>query len=132
LVVLKNLNENMKSFKEFLLETQTTTDIEQLTDICKKIVDYISEKIGLQFGIIQQAFFVVKDSMPHICFDSRIVLNSIPENDEFLLGEIKDTFLKLAEEYKISTRIITQDESTSNADKETAFNNNATLINKTQ
>jgi hypothetical protein len=114
----------MKSFKEFLLETQTTTDIEQLTDICKKIVDHISEKIGLQFGLIQQAFSVVKDNMPHICFDSSIVLNSLPENDEFLLDEIKGTFLKLAEEYKISIRIITQEESISNADKETVFTSN--------
>ena len=62
--------------------------------------------------------------MPHICFDSSIVLNSLPKNDKFLLDEIKGTFLKLAEEYKISIRIITQEESISNADKETVFTSN--------
>lgn len=110
----------MKSFKEFLLETQTATDNEQLTDICKKIVNHISKKIGLPFGLIQQAFSVIEDPTPHICFNSSIILNSLPENDEFLLVEIKGTFLKLAEEYGIKSHIIKQDESDKDAGNTTS------------
>jgi len=99
----------MKSFKEFLLETQSVTDIEQLSDICRKIIKYLSTKIGAPFGLFQQAVYVKTEPKPCICFNSYVVLNGLPEDDVFLHKEAKNTFLKLAAEYGIDTCIITEE-----------------------
>jgi len=97
----------MKTFDQFLFEKeQKAITIEQLADVCKKIVQEISKKIGVPFGLVQQGIVMVEKPAPHIHCQFDIIENGLEDNDKFITKEICDTFAKSVVDYGLTTKTL--------------------------
>ena len=90
----------MKSFKEFLLEKETKAiTIEQLADICRKLVKEISDKVDIPLGLMQQSIVLMEKPYPHIHCQPEILKAGLEEDNRFLSDEVCGMFKELVKEY---------------------------------
>ena len=93
----------MKSFKEFLLEKEEKAiTIEQLADICRKLVKEISDKVDIPLGLMQQSIVIMEKPYPHIHCQVEILKAGLKEDDKFLSDEVCGMFASMAKDYDLT------------------------------
>lgn len=92
----------MKSFKEFLLEKEEKAiTIEQLADICRKLVKEISDKVDIPLGLMQQSIVLMEKPYPHIHCQPEILKAGLEDDNKFLSDEVCGMFSSMAKDYDL-------------------------------
>lgn len=118
----------MKSYAEFIAESAISQNkenltIEELSDVCRKIVKELSKKIGIPFGLIQQSVVLRSNPYPHIHCKYQEIVNGLEEDNEFLADECCQVCAKLAAEYGLEVHIAKEDDEIGNPGDIIAFAN---------
>lgn len=101
----------MKTFKDFLFEKeQKALSIEQLADVCRKIVKEISDKVDIPLGLMQQGIVMMEKPYPHIHCQPQLIKDGLEKNDQFLTDEVCGSFSKIAEEYGLDVHTVKKGE----------------------
>jgi len=97
----------MKSYAEFLLEKEEKTiTIEQLADICRKLVKEISDKVDIPFGLMQQSIVLMEKPYPHIHCQPEILKAGLEDDNKFLSDEVCGMFSSMVKDYDLTPNVV--------------------------